>query len=75
MDIAACVPYDYESARVLRRGAGAAPTWRREIVMVLGRGVDTANLAGKRLALSKGLIYHGGYIEDVIWYDSVRELH
>ncbi|MCQ4865907.1 transporter substrate-binding domain-containing diguanylate cyclase [Pseudoflavonifractor phocaeensis] len=72
VDIAACVPYDYESAEYYGVALGR-PYLEAQIVMVLGRGVDTANLAGKRLALSKGLIYHGGYIEDVIWYDSVRE--
>ena len=41
--------------------------------MVLGGSIDASSLAGKRLALAKGLIYRGEYMGDVIWCDTVRE--
>lgn len=72
VDMAACVPYDYESAEYYGVALGR-PYLEAQIVMVLGGSIDASSLAGKRLALAKGLIYRGEYMGDVIWYDTVRE--
>lgn len=72
VDMAAGVPYDYDSAEYYSVALGR-PYLNAQIMMVLGRGVDAADLGGRRLALAKGLGCGDEYVGEVLWYDTVRE--
>lgn len=72
VDLAACIPYDYEAAERYGVALGR-PYLVSQEVMVLGSSVDAGNLEGKRLALTKSAIYSGGFMGEVTWYDTLEE--
>lgn len=72
VDLAACVPYDYDSADYYNVALGR-PYLSSQIMMILGEGVDASSLSGRRLALPEGMGYQGALPQDVTWYGTVRE--
>lgn len=72
VELVAGMPYDYVTADeygiVMSRPYMAAQT-----VYALAKGVEAGDLNGKRLALSKGGVYHGSLTDQVLEYDTPQQ--
>lgn len=70
VDVIAAMPYDYPTAR--DRGlAMTRPYVTSQYVLLMSSHTSADSLHGKRLALSRSTTYHGYFVGDVTYYDSI----
>lgn len=72
VDLAPGISYDYDIARRYHVSL-TKPYAVSQVVMAVNKKVDPSQLAGKKLALTKGFTYEGTYVGEVRWYETVSD--
>ncbi|MEG0874459.1 MAG: transporter substrate-binding domain-containing protein [Clostridiales bacterium] len=72
VDLSLGVTYDYNASQKYNFSM-SKPYLSAQVVMAVKHGINPYELKGKKLALPRGTHYTGGYMGDVVYYDSVLE--
>ncbi len=71
-DLASGISYDYDLARAYHV-ALTKPYAVSQVMMAVNKTVDPNQLAGKKLALTRGFVYDGPYIGELHWFETVSD--